>query len=324
MTATTATDAESPPVQYYFECTTDGDVNSGWQSSATYSPSGLNPLTLYSFRVKARDSYTTPNETGWSSTLSATTQPPPSNIEILGSWATGTSHAKESGYNRALIFIAHGEMDGTMNLTGVTYGGQPMTKVVERDYRATIDAYVVAYILDEDGIAAATNSTFVPTWSATPAEIKYASVFLANVNQSALTGASATAGGTSSTISTSALATSNGDMVIDAATCGNTGTYTMNNGFTLGVNQSSASSTGGTGYKSATGASETPSVTHTNVNRQALIGFVVKTGGGGIPGDLNDDLKVDFTDYAILGQGWLTTYDIDTLADIANYWLYGT
>jgi hypothetical protein len=198
-----------------------------------------------------------------------------------------------------------------------------MTKVVERDYRATIDAYVVAYILDEDGVAAATNSTFVPTWSANPAEIKYASVFLANVNQSTLTGASATAGGTSGTISTSALATGDGDMVIDAATCGNLGTYTMNNGFTLGVNQSSASSTGGTGYKPATGANETPSVTHNSVNRQALIGFVVKTGGGGIPGDLNDDLKVDFVDFAILGQGWLTTYDIDTLADIADYWLYG-
>jgi rhamnogalacturonyl hydrolase YesR len=281
MTATTATDSESPPVQYYFECTTDGSKTSGWQSSSTYIASGLTPSTLYSFRVKARDSYTTPNETGWSSTLSATTEVPPSNIEILGSWVTGTSHTKESGYNRALIFIAHGEMDGTMNLTGVTYGGQAMTKVVERDYRATIDAYVVAYILDADGIAAATNSTFVPTWSATPAEIKYASVFLANVNQSTLTGASATAGGTSATISTSALATSDGDMVIDAATCGNTGTYTMNNGFTLGVNQSSDSSTGGTGYKSATGANETPSVTHNSVNRQALIGFVVKASSGG-------------------------------------------
>jgi hypothetical protein len=268
-------------VQYYFECTTDGSKTSGWQASATYSPSNLNPSTSYSFRVKARDSAPALNETGWSTTLSATTQAQPTNITLLGSWATGLSHTKESGGNRALIFIAHGEMDGTMNLTGVTYGGQAMTKVVERDYRATIDAYAAAYILNDAGVAAATNNNFVVTWSTGPSEVKYASVFLSNVNQTTLTGATGTGGGTTNPVTTSsALSTNNGDMVIDAATCGNTGTYTMTaNGFTLGVNQSSASSTGAAGYKSATGASETPSATHTNVNRQVIIGFVVKAGG---------------------------------------------
>jgi hypothetical protein len=44
----------------------------------------------------------------------------------------------------------------------------------------------------------------------------------------------------------------------------------------------------------------------------------------GIPGDLYEDGKVDFIDFAILGQGWLTIYDMDTLADIAKNWLYGT
>jgi hypothetical protein len=37
-----------------------------------------------------------------------------------------------------------------------------------------------------------------------------------------------------------------------------------------------------------------------------------------IPGDLDEDLKVDFIDFAILGQGWQTTYDMNTLADIAD------
>ena len=41
-------------------------------------------------------------------------------------------------------------------------------------------------------------------------------------------------------------------------------------------------------------------------------------------GDLNNDSRVDFKDFAILGQGWLTVYDVDTLADIADNWLYGT
>jgi GH35 family endo-1,4-beta-xylanase len=278
MTATTATDTESPPVQYYFECTNDGSKTSGWQSSSTYIASGLIPSTQYSFRVKARDSYTTPNETGWSSTQYATTEPPGTDVEILGSWEeeADLSRAKVAGTNRALIFIAHGERSGTMDLTAVTYGGRSMNEVVDRYYYSGNGAYASAYILNEAGVAAATNNNFVVTWNNTPTEVKYASVFLQNVNQTTLTGATDYGEGTSSTVTTPALATNDGDMVIIAATCGNLGTYTMNNGFTLGVNQSSVSSTGATGYKSATGVAETPSVTHNSVNRQVIIGFVVK------------------------------------------------
>jgi hypothetical protein len=39
------------------------------------------------------------------------------------------------------------------------------------------------------------------------------------------------------------------------------------------------------------------------------------------PGDLNYDEKVDFEDFAELGSGWQTVYDIDTLAQIAYCWL---
>jgi len=74
MTATTATDAVSPPVSYYFECTTNSSKSSGWQSSPVYTATGLTASTTYTFRCKARDNATTPNETGWSSSLSATTQ----------------------------------------------------------------------------------------------------------------------------------------------------------------------------------------------------------------------------------------------------------
>jgi hypothetical protein len=50
----------------------------------------------------------------------------------------------------------------------------------------------------------------------------------------------------------------------------------------------------------------------------------VITTTGCTPGDLNCNGKVDFIDFAILGQGWLTTYGMDILADIADNWLYGT
>ena len=66
MTAAEATDA-SGLVQYFFECTTRSDFNSGWQSSRTYNVlvgrSGLGQR----FHVKARDIYG--NETEWSEEL---------------------------------------------------------------------------------------------------------------------------------------------------------------------------------------------------------------------------------------------------------------
>jgi hypothetical protein len=166
-----------------------------------------------------------------------------------------------------------------MNLSAVTYGGQAMTKVVERNYNAaSSNAYVVAYILRETGVAAATNSNFVLTWSGTaPAEVGYASAFFSNVDQTTPVGATGSGGSTTNPVTTSALATSSGDMVILGATCGNAGSYTLNNSFTEGIDQQMASSTGVTGRKSATGANETPSATYSGtINRQTIIGLVVR------------------------------------------------
>ncbi len=324
MTATTATDATSPPVQYYFECTNHGEANSTWQTSPTYVAQGLTPSTLYMFRVKARDSAPAPNQTGWSSTQSATTQAPPTDVNIIGSWVSGTSHAKEAnGINRALIFIAHGERAGDMNLVSVTYGGQSMTKVIERAVSSgtpTTYAYVVAYILKEPNIAAATSGTFAPTWNTTPTEVGYASVFLSNVDQTTSIGASASNGTASSTpnpITTAALATNDGDMVIDAATCGNTGDYTVNNGFTEAIEQDMASSTGTTGYKSAIGVVEEPNVRHTNVNRQVIIGFVVKAAAIDMPPAAPTGLA------ATAGNGIVTLdWDDNNEVDLAGYNVY--
>jgi len=66
--ATTAVDAVSSPVQYNHSI---GGVYQGWQSSATRVFTGLNPSTLYAFRVKARDALN--NETTQSAESSATT-----------------------------------------------------------------------------------------------------------------------------------------------------------------------------------------------------------------------------------------------------------
>ncbi|MDD2766025.1 MAG: trypsin-like peptidase domain-containing protein, partial [Opitutaceae bacterium] len=68
MTATTATDATTPPVSYYFDFVTGGSggTDSSWQSSTTYTDSGLAANTSYTYAVKARDSAATPNETSYS------------------------------------------------------------------------------------------------------------------------------------------------------------------------------------------------------------------------------------------------------------------
>jgi hypothetical protein len=215
-------------------------------------------------------------------------------VAILGSWATGLTHAKESGTNRALIFIAHAEhSSGTVTLNSVTYGGQEMTSIIDESIGTGYSANVAAFILDEDGIAAATSGTFVPTWSTTPGAAGYTSVFIQNVNQTTLIGATDSASTTSSNpIVTDALSTMDGDMVFVAATCGNLNSYTLNNGFTEGTDQQFGdATTGGTGvagYKAATGANETPSVTFVGtMNRQVLIGFVVKANEAeDIEGDL--------------------------------------
>jgi hypothetical protein len=79
MVATTVTD-DTAGVEYYFE-DVNSDVNSGWQSSPTWVDTTCAPQTTYTYRVKARDTSTWHNETGWSELRSATTpaeeEPPP-------------------------------------------------------------------------------------------------------------------------------------------------------------------------------------------------------------------------------------------------------
>lgn len=202
-------------------------------------------------------------------------------VSLLGSWVTGTSHTKEAGSNRLLVVIGHAEGGTTSNptLSAVTYGGQTMTKIADKTqtWDSVTRAYVAVFILNEAGVAAASNSTISASWSDTSSN-SLTSVFLGNVDQANLIGDCATNGVTNAaTIAASALATSNGDMVIAGATCTETGTYTPNNGFTEGVESPISSADGCGDYKSATGAAETPSVTHSSsMNRQAIIGFVVQ------------------------------------------------
>ncbi|QTN32338.1 Ig-like domain-containing protein [Akkermansiaceae bacterium] len=73
MTATTASDPSG--VEYSFTETSGnpGATNSGWQDSPTYTDTGLQANTQYTYTVTARDKAATPNATAASGSASATT-----------------------------------------------------------------------------------------------------------------------------------------------------------------------------------------------------------------------------------------------------------
>ena len=55
ITMTAATASDDNGVEYYFTCTSGGGHDSGWQSSPTYTDTGLSSATTYGYTVQARD-----------------------------------------------------------------------------------------------------------------------------------------------------------------------------------------------------------------------------------------------------------------------------
>lgn len=93
MTASTAVDDISA-VQYNFQCTVGGSgcSSSGWQSSTSYTATGLTPSTSYTFHVTAKDqagNVTTPSPAA----SAVTADPPPPPLAPTGLGATGTSES---------------------------------------------------------------------------------------------------------------------------------------------------------------------------------------------------------------------------------------
>ena len=221
---------------------------------------------------------TTPSGTSANTTADDYTYTPPP-VVLLGSWGTGLSHTVEAGSDRLLVFVAGYESGSSPTLSAVTYGGQALTKINDVTTGTTTIAHVEIWILDETGVAAATGSTFVPTWTSAPTYPMYSHAFFGGVDQATPTGAQAIASSASSTpnpITTVALATGSGDMVIAGAVAGNTGSYAPQNGFIEGNDQTAGGTTTmATSYKAASGSPETPSMLHSGPNRQVIAAVVL-------------------------------------------------
>jgi len=281
--------AETDVIGYNFHY---GTVSKNYQytvdvkNNTSCSISGLAEGTTYYFAVTAYNDKDL--ESSYSEELAYTipdSPPPPppppvytEPVQPVGSWLSGLNHAVEPGVKRVLVFTAHVEdNDGVPNLAGVTYGGQAMTKIIEQSVGSSTRAYVVAYILEEDDIAAASNGEFVPAWTETPDKVAYSSMFFINVDQATPIGRSDSNSTTSlSTLATNSLATAHGDLVFVAGTCGNSGNYSVNNDFIEEIELRMSSSDAVAGYKQATGTNEIPSITHSKLNRQVVVGFVVQ------------------------------------------------
>jgi hypothetical protein len=124
MVATTASDLHGP-VEYYFyynELTDGGGgSHSGWQTSTTYTDSGLGANHQYRYWVRARDNATSPNYTEWSAYSDVYTDiETPSGI-TFGTYGSNYINAKSTNTPSGLTRDSSGLI--IYNATAVTNSG---------------------------------------------------------------------------------------------------------------------------------------------------------------------------------------------------------
>lgn len=121
MTAVQATD-ESANVEYYFSCVAGGNgcADSGWQSSRSYTATGLSANTFYSYTVKARD--TSGNSNSTSSPSGATTDAPVGNqTPVAVASYTPKPAIITKGKTASVTLDGAGSSDPDGTITGYTW-----------------------------------------------------------------------------------------------------------------------------------------------------------------------------------------------------------
>jgi hypothetical protein len=184
------------------------------------------------------------------------------------------THTAGAGNDRLLVFMVAYENASDVAISTVKYGGQSLTRINGTAVGSTVVRGELWY-LKEAGIVAATNTTFVITYGGTaPTEITYAAATYRNINQTSPVVASTvnSANGASPNPLTAAVSVTADGMAVAGALCGNTSTFTWNNGWTEGVDQSAASSASSTAdHTVAANGTDTASTTNTNQNREVIV-----------------------------------------------------
>ena len=195
-------------------------------------------------------------------------------VSRVGSWTTGLTHTVGAGTDRLLVF-ATGYETGTANdITAVTYGGQPMSPMVEDEILSSIYARSELWYLDEAGIQAASGTTFLVTHSGgSPDYETHAAATYQGVDQSTPIGDTSTNQSTTVDPITTPVNTSSGDMAVSNVMCGQGGTYAWGNGWTEGTDQQGGTtSTMSNAEMASTGGTETASANYSaSINRHVLV-----------------------------------------------------
>ncbi|MHC4113260.1 MAG: LamG-like jellyroll fold domain-containing protein, partial [Planctomycetota bacterium] len=141
MTASIASDPSG--VEYSFECVSGGGHNSDWQPGTTYVDTSLQPDTMYTYQVRARDLSGNLNTTGWSGTASATTESEPNMADgLIGYWAM------DEGYGQTTNDGSDYGNDGTLSTSTV-----PLWQPTSGQFGGALsfDGVGGGYVEDENG-----------------------------------------------------------------------------------------------------------------------------------------------------------------------------
>jgi len=193
----------------------------------------------------------------------------------VGTWTTGLTHTVGAGDDRLLVFMLGHEDNQDILINAVSYGGRSLTRVNGRLAGTTSRVRIELWYLNETGIAAATNNTFVVTYGgATPSSQHFAAATVRNVDQTSPVLASninSTNAATPNPLPTPISVTADG-MAVAAAMSGNAGSFAWGNGWTEGTDQTVLTSTSSAAdHPTPAAGTDTASATHTNQNRQAIV-----------------------------------------------------
>jgi hypothetical protein len=202
------------------------------------------------------------------------------NITLQGIWQTGSSHAVSGTINTARAFVVVvGAEDPSLslNITGVTYGGQPLTQAVESRVGTSGSSVTEIWYLNEAGIQAAVGNSINVTSSSGPANLLLQHAFFSYVNQTTPVNTTTTNDDGESALNTltGTLNGSVGGMSILGASSGNTATSfteTSGTGWALNGFQNATSSSLSTAYRlTVTSAPHSGTVTHNSSNRLNVV-----------------------------------------------------